>query len=91
MGDAICLFIYLLAGLSVCFFVQKDLLQITGVLTFHFVSPQVHNVAFAFELMQDGGLKKPKARPEGIFIDIHNRIVTLFQDHKREINGFFLN
>ncbi|TNN00365.1 hypothetical protein fugu_011611 [Takifugu bimaculatus] len=25
---------------------------------------QVHNVAFAFELMQDGGLKKPKARPE---------------------------
>lgn len=30
------------------------------------MSPQVHNVAFAFELMQDGGLKKPKARPEGI-------------------------
>lgn len=30
-----------------------------------FCSPQVHNVAFAFELMQDGGLKKPKARPEG--------------------------
>lgn len=26
---------------------------------------QVHNVAFAFELMLDGGLKKPKARPEG--------------------------
>nr|XP_015207615.1 PREDICTED: beta-parvin-like isoform X3 [Lepisosteus oculatus]XP_015207616.1 PREDICTED: beta-parvin-like isoform X3 [Lepisosteus oculatus] len=26
---------------------------------------KVHNVAFAFELMQDGGLKKPKARPEG--------------------------
>ncbi|XP_034005120.1 uncharacterized protein LOC117497281 isoform X8 [Trematomus bernacchii] len=25
---------------------------------------KVHNVAFAFELMQDGGLKKPKARPE---------------------------
>lgn len=30
------------------------------------VLPQVHNVAFAFELMQEGGLKKPKARPEGI-------------------------
>lgn len=30
-----------------------------------FCPPQVHNVAFAFELMQDGGLKKPKARPEG--------------------------
>uniref|UniRef100_A0A671S7N7 Beta-parvin-like n=1 Tax=Sinocyclocheilus anshuiensis TaxID=1608454 RepID=A0A671S7N7_9TELE len=26
---------------------------------------KVHNVAFAFELMQDGGLQKPKARPEG--------------------------
>jgi hypothetical protein len=26
---------------------------------------QVHNVNFAFELMQDAGLAKPKARPEG--------------------------
>uniref|UniRef100_A0A8C2ALK2 Parvin, beta n=1 Tax=Cyprinus carpio TaxID=7962 RepID=A0A8C2ALK2_CYPCA len=26
---------------------------------------KVHNVSFAFELMQDGGLQKPKARPEG--------------------------
>lgn len=26
---------------------------------------KVHNVAFAFELMQDSGLPKPKARPEG--------------------------
>ena len=26
---------------------------------------QVHNVSFAFELMQDAGLQKPKARPEG--------------------------
>lgn len=32
-----------------------------------FLFSQVHNVAFAFELMQDGGLKKPKARPEGSF------------------------
>lgn len=31
----------------------------------YFLFSQVHNVAFAFELMQDGGLKKPKARPEG--------------------------
>lgn len=31
----------------------------------YFLVSQVHNVAFAFELMQDGGLKKPKARPEG--------------------------
>ncbi|XP_018602948.1 beta-parvin isoform X1 [Scleropages formosus] len=27
---------------------------------------KVHNVSFAFELMQDGGLKKPKARPEDV-------------------------
>ncbi|KAJ8262346.1 hypothetical protein GJAV_G00165400 [Gymnothorax javanicus] len=27
---------------------------------------KVHNVSFAFELMQDGGLRKPKARPEDI-------------------------
>ncbi|KAJ8374077.1 hypothetical protein SKAU_G00046570 [Synaphobranchus kaupii] len=27
---------------------------------------KVHNVAFAFELMQDVGLKKPKARPEDV-------------------------
>lgn len=26
---------------------------------------KVHNVTFAFELMQDIGLPKPKARPEG--------------------------
>lgn len=28
---------------------------------------KVHNVSFAFELMQDSGLPKPKARPEGDF------------------------
>lgn len=33
----------------------------------YFLFSQVHNVAFAFELMQDGGLKKPKARPEGSY------------------------
>ncbi|KAG5845148.1 hypothetical protein ANANG_G00135760 [Anguilla anguilla] len=27
---------------------------------------KVHNVSFAFELMQDGGLRKPKARPEDV-------------------------
>lgn len=26
---------------------------------------KVHNVSFAFELMEDVGLQKPKARPEG--------------------------
>lgn len=28
---------------------------------------KVHNVSFAFELMQDVGLDKPKARPEGTY------------------------
>jgi hypothetical protein len=28
---------------------------------------QVHNVSFAFELMLDAGLGKPKARPEGMY------------------------
>ncbi|XP_075408722.1 beta-parvin [Tenrec ecaudatus] len=27
---------------------------------------KVHNVAFAFELMEDGGLQKPKSRPEDV-------------------------
>lgn len=45
---------------------QEKYLQIITILTPHSASSQVHNVAFAFELMQDGGLKKPKARPEGI-------------------------
>lgn len=31
---------------------------------------KVHNVAFAFELMQDSGLPKPKARPEGILFNL---------------------
>lgn len=29
---------------------------------------KVFNVAFSFELMQDAGLSKPKARPEGVKI-----------------------
>ena len=29
---------------------------------------QVHNVTFSFELMQDAGLPKPKARAEGMYI-----------------------
>ena len=35
--------------------------------TLHF-SFQVLNVSFAFELMQDGGLEKPKPRPEGTWL-----------------------
>lgn len=33
-----------------------------------YLSCQVLNVSFAFELMQDGGLEKPKPRPEGTLL-----------------------
>ena len=39
---------------------------------------QVHNVQFAFELMQDGGLAKPKARPEGQYKHFHS-VFVLFR------------
>ncbi|OXB61762.1 hypothetical protein ASZ78_002327 [Callipepla squamata] len=48
---------------------------------------KVHNVSFAFELMQDGGLKKPKARPEGMDITC---VFELWQmmDNKMQIEDF---
>lgn len=56
-------YLTLLMGLLEGFFVP--------LFSFH-LTPQdfeqkVHNVQFAFELMQDVGLAKPKARPEGMF------------------------
>ncbi|KAM9229003.1 beta-parvin isoform 2-T2 [Dugong dugon] len=40
---------------------------------------QVHNVAFAFELMLDGGLKKPKARPEDVVnLDLKSTLRVLY-------------
>ena len=41
-------------------------------------SLQVLNVSFAFELMQDGGLEKPKPRPEGTLL--FPGLVTIWQD-----------
>ncbi len=54
-------FLVLLMGLLEGYF--------TPLFAFH-LSPRtfdqkVHNVAFAFDLMQDAGLPKPKSRPEG--------------------------
>ncbi|KAK7801510.1 hypothetical protein U0070_010554 [Myodes glareolus] len=47
---------------------------------------KVHNVAFAFELMLDGGLKKPKARPEDVVnLDLKSTLrvlYTLFTKYK---------
>ncbi|KAG8323238.1 hypothetical protein J6590_009886 [Homalodisca vitripennis] len=59
-------YLTLLMGLLEGFFVP--------LYSFH-LTPQdfdqkVHNVSFAFELMQDVGLAKPKARPEVIFLNL---------------------
>lgn len=47
---------------------------------FHFeICLQVHNVAFSFELMQDVGLPKPKARPEDIVnMDLKSTLRVLY-------------
>nr|XP_032815725.1 beta-parvin-like isoform X1 [Petromyzon marinus] len=40
---------------------------------------KVHNVTFAFELMQDGGLAKPKARPEDVVnLDLKSTLRVLY-------------
>uniref|UniRef100_A0A0D9QZF9 Parvin beta n=1 Tax=Chlorocebus sabaeus TaxID=60711 RepID=A0A0D9QZF9_CHLSB len=41
---------------------------------------KVHNVSFAFELMLDGGLKKPKARPEAdvVNLDLKSTLRVLY-------------
>uniref|UniRef100_A0A670XY43 Parvin beta n=1 Tax=Pseudonaja textilis TaxID=8673 RepID=A0A670XY43_PSETE len=40
---------------------------------------KVHNVSFSFELMQDAGLKKPKARPEDVVnLDLKSTLRVLY-------------
>lgn len=58
----------LLMGLLEGYFVPLYSFNLTP-MTFE---QKVHNVAFAFELMMDAGLPKPKARPEGIIFIISN-------------------
>lgn len=41
-------------------------------------SLQVHNVSFSFELMQDGGLERPKPRPEGKGCPTHTPCPFIF-------------
>lgn len=48
-----------------------------------FLLSQVHNVAFAFELMQDGGLQKPKARPEGARIILNANIISYYINYSK--------
>ncbi|XP_059402739.1 beta-parvin isoform X1 [Carassius carassius] len=55
-------YLVLLMGLLENYFVQLYNFYLTP----ESFEQKVHNVAFAFELMQDGGLQKPKARPEDV-------------------------
>ncbi|XP_054717942.1 beta-parvin-like [Uloborus diversus] len=55
-------YLTLLMGLLEGYFVPLYSFNLTPLTFDH----QVHNVSFAFELMMDAGLQKPKARPEDI-------------------------
>lgn len=79
---SLCIYIYIYVCVCVQFADGVYLVLLMGLLEDYFVplynffltpenfEQKVHNVQFAFELMQDGGLKKPKARPEGILLNI---------------------
>ena len=54
-------YLVLLMGLLEGYFVPLYSFSITP----EVFEDKVHNIQFAFELMQDAGLPKPKARPEG--------------------------
>lgn len=58
-GVYLCIIMGLLGG----FFVPLHNFHLTP----RDIDQMVHNVAFSFELMQDVGLPKPKARPEGAY------------------------
>lgn len=54
-------YLIMLMGLLEGFFVPHYSFHLTP----HEFDQKVHNVNFAFELMEETGLQKPKARPEG--------------------------
>lgn len=57
-------YLIMLMGLLEGFFVPHYSFHLTP----HEFDQKVHNVTFAFELMEEVGLQKPKARPEGNFL-----------------------
>lgn len=67
-GVYLCIIMGLLGG----FFVPLHNFHLTP----RDIDQMVHNVAFSFELMQDVGLPKPKARPEGLCL--HNIFILFF-------------
>lgn len=78
-------FLTLLLGLLEGFFVPLGSFHLTP--KTH--DQKVHNVSFAFDIMQDIGLPKPKARPEGeklsdktkinILITVRNKKFSVLQ------------
>ncbi|XP_035222601.1 beta-parvin-like [Stegodyphus dumicola] len=69
------LYLTLLMGLLEGYFVPLYSFNLTPT-TF---DQKVHNVAFAFELMMDAGLQKPRARPEDIVnIDLKSTLRVLY-------------
>ncbi|KAK7590396.1 hypothetical protein V9T40_002009 [Parthenolecanium corni] len=68
-------YLVLLMGLLEGFFVPLYAFHITP----QDIDQKVHNVSFAFELMQDVGLDKPKARPEDIVnLDLKSTLRVLY-------------
>lgn len=57
-------YLVILMGLLEGFFVPHYAFHLTP----QEFDQKVHNVSFAFELMEECGLKKPKARPEGMWL-----------------------
>lgn len=76
-GVYLCLLMGLLGG----FYVPLHEFHLTPKDTDH----MVHNVAFSFDLMQDVGLPKPKARPEGEYISF-----IRWQCNETIINIYFI-
>lgn len=60
-------YLIMLMGLLEGFFVPHYSFHLTP----HEFDQKVHNVNFAFELMEEVGLQKPKARPEGKLMSFH--------------------
>ncbi|XP_075229197.1 beta-parvin [Lycorma delicatula] len=68
-------YLVLLMGLLEGFFVPLYAFHLTP----HDFEQKVHNVNFSFELMQDTGLAKPKARPEDIVnLDLKSTLRVLY-------------
>ncbi|KAH1002569.1 beta-parvin [Dendroctonus ponderosae] len=68
-------YLVILMGLLEGFFVPHYAFHLTP----QEVDQKVHNVSFAFELMEECGLKKPKARPEDIVnMDLKSTLRVLY-------------